>query len=175
MSYGQYSQTLHGIDWAIDNLKTRLQSVLFDGFNYTAYGLAKLIEEENTVIPVIYSSGINYTRIFPITQGRDAISFFYQTGNSEKLSEPHIDEYQSKINLVFVVNATVVKSSITTRITTEDIINDIWRYVNSSLFEIVSVQRDLESINDFEIPEKQRRVMQPFSFIKFEMNLINKI
>ena len=173
--YGTYSQTLYGIDWAIDNLKTRLQSVLWTGYNYTAYGLAKLIEEENVIIPVIYSSGINYTRIFPIKQGRDVISFFYQTGNSDKLTEPHIDEYQNLVNLVIVANASVIKPSVTTRIATEDIINDIWYYVNSSIFEITSVQRDLESIKDFSIPDSQRRVMQPFSFIKFEMNLINKI
>ena len=175
MAYGQFSQTLYGIDWAIDNLKTRLQIVLWNDYNYTAYGLAKLIEKENLIIPVIYDSGINYDPIFPIKQGLDIISFFYQIGDSSKLNEIHIDEYENRINLVFIANNSVIKPNVTTRITTEDIINDCWQYVNSSSFEIISIQKDLEAIKDFQIPEKQRRVMQPYSFIKFEMNLISKI
>lgn len=175
MSYNYYNHTRFGIDELVLNLKNKLTSNLWNNNGYTAYGMAELKEENGYKVPVVYNSGINYSKVFPfpattITEGLaneiNAISYFLPISSLSGEMKT-----ESEIGLYFSIKLNEIYPNITTYRAVENSIHEIMPIIFLSDFSIKNIYRNEEALSDFDIPGIDYRKLHPYLFLKFLLTI----
>lgn len=168
--YNTTDKSRKGLDVPVNRFVDYLNANLWAGLDYTAYGLAEIIERDDLILPEVYDSGINYSKIF-LETGKASNSFFL-IRERDRIDGLGSIKFDANLDLIFSINLVKIKPTITTYRAKEEAIDDIVKLIYSSDFFINSITQDLDAIDDFTLSNKVKRTMHPNLFLKFNINTI---